>query len=160
MVIEKKERSKTEWKNKQTKCDNHICMMVIMWKLNTVKSSQVDSHVRWFKSTDISETDSVASLCFQTTCQPKKVWILLPWKLHDMYNMKTNFSSVSLWCKFCVFLFLSSFSFSRDEWNEAVKTLTHWLAHLEVVRSLEALEFCRSLNQQGHHLFRYTCLFV
>jgi hypothetical protein len=56
--------------------------------------------------------------------------------------------------------FLSSLSFSRDEWTEAVKTLTHWLAHLEVVRSLEALEFCRGLNQQGHHLLRYTCLFI
>jgi hypothetical protein len=41
-----------------------------------------------------------------------------------------------------------------NEWMEAVETLTHWLAHLEVVRSLETSEFYRSLNQQGHHLFR------
>lgn len=44
--------------------------------------------------------------------------------------------------------------FSRDEWNEAVKTLNHWLAHLEIVNSLEALEFCRSSKQQGQRLFR------
>lgn len=71
--------------------------------------------------------------------------------------MKTIFPLSHPHANFVSFLFfLPSLSFSRDEWNEAVETLAQWLAHLEVVRSLETLEFCRSLNQQGHHIFRYT----
>jgi hypothetical protein len=44
--------------------------------------------------------------------------------------------------------------FYRDEWNEAVRILNHWMAHLETVSSLDALEFCRSLKQQSQHVFR------
>ncbi|KAJ4443895.1 hypothetical protein ANN_05682 [Periplaneta americana] len=41
-----------------------------------------------------------------------------------------------------------------DEWSEAAKQLDIWLAHLKVVSSSGALQFCRSSKKDGERLLR------